>query len=148
MRCQQPILRFAIPSLILVCLLVSGGAAAHTFEAPIQVQADAAGHFGFMALFAAGPGDAQFAFQNLDGQDNTDVGQIMLDGFCTATITEGEQMLVPVEGNLVDLEQNGTVLIQFGVCPSGEWTTETLILRPGITATYEESWGTLKERYR
>ncbi len=145
---RPSILRPGLPGLILAILLGATAAMAHTFDAPAQVQSDATGHFDFTALFTAGPGDAQFAFQNLDGHDNTDIGQIMMDGFCTATIAEGEQMLIPIEGNLVDPERNGTILIQFGICPSAEWNTETLILKPGVTATTRRSWGALKERYR
>jgi len=134
-------------ALLLAALILPATVCAHTLEAPVSVQTDGDGHFYFEAVFSAGPGDALFGYWTIDGTANTDFGILTADGFCIATIAEGEVDILQVEANLVDLEQNGTVTIEYFICEDQLYYTETLILMP-VVGAQQDSWGVLKARYR
>jgi hypothetical protein len=134
-------------ALAMALLNLPGAVAAHTLEAPAAVLSDGDGHFSFEGVFTAGPGDAIFGYWTIDGSDNTDFGIIIADGFCIGTIEEGQVDILPVEANLVDLEENGSISIEYYICEDQIYFTETLILSP-VVGVEKKTWGIIKALYR
>jgi hypothetical protein len=127
-------------------LLIAAGALADSFEAPVFAQADGDGCFSFETVFLTEADGVYFGWENIDGRDNTDLGLLMIDGFCTGAIPPDQPRVETVLGCLVDPTRDGSVTIQYGVCPTGDWTVTTVILRPPV-AVDGVSWGVLKQRY-
>ncbi len=143
-------------------LLLAGGilvlpcrTSSHTLEAPAFVQSDSGGHLYFEAVFTVGPGDAVFGYWTIDGSDNTDFGIMHADGFCLGTLEEGTVDVLPVAANLVDLDQTGTVIIEYYICYDQAYFTQTTILTPIVAGLFDPSevgeqttWGAIKATYR
>jgi hypothetical protein len=135
-------------SLLAPLAAVPASAGEHAFEAPAQVKASADGHFAFAAVFTAGTGRAYFLFFTIDGRQNTDFGLLTADGFCTYQFAEGEEMVLLIEGTLLDLGQDGRITLEFGLCGGAVLTAGTVVQHPVVMATEASSWGRIKARYR
>jgi len=132
---------FALAALI----ALAAPAAAHELTGPAYVVADGEGHFAYeLVLVIENP--VEFGFAEEDGTDNTDIGHWIADGFCLTVIDPGTSA-IPVEGNLLDATQSGTVIHTEFLCDGFLGVVTTTILPPGV-ATAPLTWGTLKARYR
>lgn len=109
---------------------------AHTLEAPEVVQAGPDGSFEYEWVFEVGPGSAFIAGYGWWGLDNVP-GGLHGDCFCIpefCILKEGEVIVFPVEGDLLDPTQSGVVENWVGLCDEPDFRINTTILPPTSSA--------------
>lgn len=132
-------------ALIVLALLATAAASAHDLSAPAQVIADPDGHFAYEITIIIDP-SVEFAFSEMDGSDNTDIGHLIADGFCMVVVEAGEYIW-PVNGNLLEVDMQGSVIYTHAMCDGWQETVTTIVL-PYVVATETQTWTTIKEFYR
>jgi hypothetical protein len=137
--------------LILTCavLLIASTAAADAFfYAPESVTADGDGSFSFYVALVAGEGCVGWTGYGYGGVENV-TGGIYVDTFCMEMdpIEPGTPLNFEVRGRLTDPTQDGIVWAESAFCTGGGGWAETTIRAPSVPND-DESWSTLKARYR
>jgi hypothetical protein len=134
--------RFA---LLALSTLFATAALAHQLSAPTTVTADASGHFSYVITLNV-ESTTEFAYWELNGSDNTDLGWQVGDGFCLMVVEPGTYE-TPVEGNLLDLDAQAIIHYTHALCDGWMATVDTTVL-PGGVAVVPATWGTVKSLYR
>jgi len=119
---------------------------AHTLTAPATVQASGDGHYETAATFLVGPGSVRLAAANVYGTENSGADEYMLDFFCETEYPEGEQLELPIVGQLVNPLEGALVAVQVLDCDEIEYWVEVEVVPPPVAAA-NPTWGTLKSRY-
>jgi hypothetical protein len=126
-------------------LFLAGTVSAHEFIAPASVTANGDGFFSYeVTVVITSP--VEFAYVDVDGSDNTDIGHFHGDGFCTTVIDPGVYT-TPVEGSLLDPYVDGSVTYVHAMCDGWTGMGTTIIQAPAV-AIMSVSWSSLKARYR
>lgn len=133
---------------IILCaaaMVLATAAAAHEFSAPATVTADGDGHFSYEITIEISTA-TEFAFVDIDGTDNTDIGHFIGDGFCMVVIEPGIYTET-MEGTLLDPYENGSVIYTHAMCDGWTGQGTTIILAPTVANT-PVTWSGLKALYR
>jgi len=117
-----------------VLWLASSPAAADTFEAPAQVQAQRNGEFQYSVRYIVGPTAfqvASFGSRNVENTDAGMVGDCFCEPFCL--IAPGDSVRFEVYGSLIDSTASGLVQSYVSGCQSVGGQGVTVILPMATT---------------
>jgi hypothetical protein len=135
--------------LVLALLTVAAPAAASVlFIAPQTVTADADGNFAYTATLISNQECLGWAGFGMWGVDNVELG-MWVDTFCMdpQPIAPNTPINVEVAGQLTDPATPGVVAAESSFCTCGGGSQETIVL-PAPVDNDDESWSTLKAKYR
>src|SRR5262245_45178833 len=134
------ILRQLWVATLVIGVLCSSVAWAHTMRAPAVVEAEPDGSFRFEALFKVGPGNERLAFYEVYGSDDLDLPAYVADGECVDLLPEGGEIAITLDGSLVDLKRAGIAFVYLVTCGvSGDETVfaaEIAVVPPRMHTLY------------
>lgn len=134
--------------LALMVLFASPVLADALLIAPDAVRAEGDGSFSFTATLVAGTGCVGWTGYGYGGEQNV-TGGMYADTFCIdpQPIEPGSTLSFEVRGQLDDPGQYGIVWMESGFCVGGNDYAHTVVL-PSSVENDEESWSTLKAKFR
>jgi len=112
-----------------IALMSSAARAAETLQAPPEVMAGPDGSFTYEFGLRKGPGTATFGGIDWLGTVNVD-GFSISDGFCIATVVEGQIIRAIVNARLKDPSLPGKVWESISLCGGGGGDDSTTVIRP------------------
>ena len=130
-------------------LAVAGTSASDTLEGPSHVVTAADGSFSYTAVFSAGGGrDAagRLGGPTAERTPTTTTGSPTPFAW-SPPLDPGEQIVVPIEGSLIDPTQPGSVTVHFWDCSANELTLETMILPFGTIQITDNDTDDLQPRH-